>query len=123
GFTAVTAGTLSWPLAFGAAAAWRFRERRWIVAASIVGVVVTKIFLWPLVIWLVATRRLRTAVTTVGLGVVVVFASWAVIGFDGLLDYPHRLGRTAGLEQKKSFSVFSFMRLLGLSPGVAHAIL
>ena len=123
GFTAVTAGTLSWPLAFGAAAAWRYRERRWVVAASIVGVVVTKLFLWPLFIWLVATRRLRTAVTTAALGLVVVIGSWAVIGFDGLLDYPHRLGRTAGLEQTKSFSVFSLMRLLGAGSREAHVAL
>ena len=99
GFTAVTAGTLSWPLAFGAAAAWRYRERRWVVAASIVGVVVTKLFLWPLFIWLVATRRLRTAVTTAALGLVVVIGSWAVIGFDGLLDYPHRLGADVAHHQ------------------------
>jgi hypothetical protein len=113
-------GTLSPFLALGAAAAWRYRDRRWAVAIAIVGVIVTKIFLWPLVFWLLATRRYRTAATTVGLGIGTVFVSWGILGFDGLRDYPHRLSRVAGLEQDKSYSPFALFRLLGLSPGSAR---
>jgi len=113
-------GTLSPFLALGAAAAWRYRDRRWAVAAAIVGVVVTKIFLWPLVFWLLATRRYRTAATTVALGIGTVVVSWGLLGFDGLRDYPHRLSRVAGLEQDKSYSPFALFRLLGLSPGSAR---
>jgi len=113
-------GTLSPFLALGAAAAWRYRDRRWAVAAAIVGVVVTKIFLWPLFFWLLAPRRYRTAATTVALGIGTVFVSWGMLGFDGLRDYPHRLSRVAGLEQDKSYSPFALFRLLGLSPGSAR---
>jgi hypothetical protein len=113
-------GTLSPFLALGAAAAWRYRDRRWAVAAAIVGVVVTKIFLWPLFFWLLATRRYRTAATTVALGFGTLFVSWGLLGFDGLRDYPHRLSRVAGLEQDKSYSPFALFRLLGLSAGSAR---
>jgi hypothetical protein len=113
-------GTLSPFLALGAAAAWRYRNRRWAVAAAIVGVVVTKIFLWPLFFWLLATRRYRTAATTMALGIATVFVSWGLLGFDGLRDYPHRLSRVAGLEQDKSYSPFALFRLLGLSSGSAR---
>jgi hypothetical protein len=123
GVTAVTAGTLSWPLALGAALVWRYRHKRWVVAAAIVGVIVTKLFLWPLVVWLIATRRFRTALTTVGLGIVVVFGSWAVIGFDGLLEYPRRLGGIASVEQEKGWSLFPLMRSLGVPPSTAHLVL
>src|SRR5207237_9527676 len=85
-------GTLSPFLALGAAAAWRYRDRRWAVAAAIVGVVVTKIFLWPLAIWLVPTRRFRTAAKTVALGIAVTAGSWGILGFDGLAEYPHLPG-------------------------------
>ena len=118
--SSLTIGTLSPFIALGAAAAWHYRHRRWAVAVAIVGVVVTKIFLWPLVIWLLATRRYRTAATTVLLGIGTVFVTWGILGFDGLRDYPHRLSRVAGLEQDKSYSVFALFRLLGLSPGVAR---
>ena len=119
--SSIMIGTLSPLLALGAAAAWRYRDRRFVVATALVAVVVTKIFLWPLVIWLLATRRVRTAITTVALGICVTFGSWAILGFDGLLDYPRGLGRVAGLVQETSYSPFALLRLLGLSTASARA--
>jgi hypothetical protein len=118
--SSIMIGTLSPFLALGAAAAWRYRDRRFVVAMAIAAVVVTKIFLWPLVIWLLATRRVRTAVTTVLFGIAFLFGSWAVLGFDGLREYPHRLGNIAGLVQETSYSPFALFRLLGLSTGSAR---
>jgi hypothetical protein len=115
--SSIMIGTASPLLALGAAVAWRYRERRWIAAAAIVSVVVTKIFLWPLAIWLVATRRYRTAATSAALGTVVLFGSWGILGFSGLRDYPSRLGHIAGLEQEKSYSPFALFRSLGRSTG------
>lgn len=113
-------GTPTPLLVLGAAVAWRYRDRRWVAAAAIVAVVVTKIFLWPLGIWLIATRRYRTAATTAVLGIVVLFGSWGMLGFTGLREYPHRLGHIAGLEQDKSYSPFALFRLLGLSTGTTR---
>jgi Glycosyltransferase family 87 len=115
--SSIMIGTPSPLLGLGAAVAWRYRERRWIAAAAIVSVVVTKIFLWPLAIWLVATRRYRTAASSAVLGFVVLFGSWGILGFSGLRDYPSRLGNIAGLEQDKSYSPFALFRALGLSTG------
>jgi hypothetical protein len=113
--SSITIGTLSPLLLLAAAAAWRYRNSRLMVAAALVGAVATKIFLWPLFFWLVATRRYRTAATTLVLGIVTVFGSWAILGFDGLREYPHRLSRVAGLEQDRSYSPFSLARSLGMS--------
>jgi hypothetical protein len=122
--SSIMIGTLSPLLVLGAAVAWRYRDRRFIVAAAIVGVVVTKIFLWPLVFWLLATRRFRTAVTTVALGIAVTFGSWAILGFDGLGGYAHGLQRVAGLVQETSYSLFALLRLLGVSsPAARMAVL
>jgi alpha-1,2-mannosyltransferase len=120
--SSIMIGTLSPFIALGAAVAWRYRDRRWVVATAIVAVVVTKIFLWPLAIWLVATRRFRTAATTVGLGIAVTAGSWGVFGFDGLAEYPHRLGKIAGLVEEKSYSPFAFLRTLGFSAGSSRAL-
>jgi alpha-1,2-mannosyltransferase len=114
-------GTLSAFLALCAAVAWRYRDRRWIVAVAIVGAVVTKIFLWPLVVWLLATRRFRTAATTVTLGVVTVFGCWAMIGFSGLTGYVHFLRHVASLELGRSYSSFALFSSLGASDSAAHA--
>ncbi|MFY9579616.1 MAG: glycosyltransferase family 87 protein [Gaiellaceae bacterium] len=116
-------GTLSTFIALCAAATWRYRDRRWIVATAIVGAVVTKLFLWPLVVWLAATRRFRTAGTTVVLGVVTVFGCWAMLGFAGLRGYLHFLGHVAGLEQARSYSPFALIRSVGASNSAAHLAL
>jgi Glycosyltransferase family 87 len=113
-------GTPTPLLVLGAAVAWRYRDSRWAAPAAIVGVVVTKIFLWPLGIWLLATRRYRAAATTAALGIVALFGSWGMLGFGGLREYPQRLGHIAGLEQDKSYSPLAFFRMLGLSTGVTR---
>jgi hypothetical protein len=120
--SSITIGTLSPLLLLAAAAAWRYRNSRLMVAAALVGAVATKIFLWPLFFWLVATRRYRTAATTLVLGIVTVFGSWAILGFDGLREYPHRLSRVAGLEQDRSYSPFSLARSLGMSTTAAQVM-
>ena len=120
--SSIMIGTLSPLLALAAAVAWRYRDRTFAVAGAIVAVVVTKIFLWPLVIWLVATRRFRAAAMTVVLGIAVTFGSWAALGFDGLRDYGHGLERVAGLVQERSYSLFALFRLLGLSAGPARIV-
>ena len=40
----------------------------------------TKFFLWPLVVWLAATRRFLAAAVSLVVGSVLIVASWAVIG-------------------------------------------
>jgi alpha-1,2-mannosyltransferase len=120
--SSITIGTLSPLLLLAAAAAWRYRNSRLMVAAALVGAVATKIFLWPLFFWLLATRRYRTAATTLVLGIVTVFGSWAILGFDGLREYPHRISRVAGLEQDRSYSPFSLARSLGMSTHATQAM-
>ena len=116
----IAVGTLSSFLALCAALAWRYRDRRWIVAWAIVGAVATKIFLWPLVVWLVATRRFRTAGTAVLLGIATVFGCWAAIGFSGLTGYIRFMRHVAGLELGRSYSSFAFFSSLGASDRAAH---
>jgi hypothetical protein len=121
--SSITIGTLSTAIALGAAIAWRYRDRRFIVAAAVGALVVIKLFLWPLAIWLIATRRLRTAVTAAATGIALVVGCWAMLGFAGMLDYPHFLRHVARLEQARSYSPFAIFRMLGASDSTAHLLL
>jgi alpha-1,2-mannosyltransferase len=116
----ITLGAFSTLLALGAAVAWRYRDRRFVVAFAIAAVVTTKVFLWPLFVWLLATRRFRTGITTVVSGAVLVLGCWAVIGFQGMLDYPHQLRSLAGNQEARSYSPTALMQSLGLSMHEAH---
>jgi hypothetical protein len=118
-----TLGALSTLLALGAAVAWRYRDRRLVVAAAVAAVVAVKVFLWPLLIWLVATRRFRTAATSAAMGIGLALGCWAVIGFDGMLTYPRHIGEIASSQQGRSYSPYALLQLLGVSSAAAHVAL
>jgi Glycosyltransferase family 87 len=118
-----TLGALSTLLALGAALAWRYRDRRLVVAAAVAAVVAVKVFLWPLLIWLVATRRFRSAATSVAMGIGLALGCWAVIGFDGMLSYPRHIGEIASSQQGRSYSPYALVRALGVSAGPARVAL
>jgi alpha-1,2-mannosyltransferase len=112
---ALEIGTISPLLVLATAAAWRYRNRRWVVALAIALVIVTKLFLWPLAVWLLATRRFRTFLATVTACIGITLVSWAAIGFAGFLDYPQHLGGIASLVQYTSFSVLALAKAVGLA--------
>ncbi len=120
--SAITNGTLSCVLALGVALAWRYRDSWPRVAAAVAGVVVLKVFLWPLALWLVATRRFAAAAAAAIGGALVTFVSWAVLGFAGLSDYPHLLRLLADAEQAEGYSPIALGLSLGLPASTARAV-
>src|SRR5215831_11651069 len=87
----VSLGALSSAMLLGVAAAWRYRDRRYVAAPVIALTAVAKLFAWPLFVWLLATRRLRTAAGAAGMALILLVGGWAAIGFAGLGSYPHLL--------------------------------
>ena len=53
----VRIGTLTPVLLLLVAVAWRWRDRRWVASGALAAAIAFKLFLWPLVVWLLATRR------------------------------------------------------------------
>src|SRR5262249_2296263 len=91
-----------------------------VVAAVVVAfTAVLKLFLWPLVIWLMATRRWRSVAICAGAAMVLLLGGWAVIGFAGLRSYPTLLHV---LERPGAPAGYSVVALLGVSGGAATAI-
>jgi hypothetical protein len=55
--TAVRIGTLTPALTFLVVLAWRFRATRLVPGVALAVAIALKLFLWPLAVWLAATRR------------------------------------------------------------------
>ena len=115
-------GAIGPVLALLVALAWRYRDRVGGTAVPLGAAIALKVFLWPLVVWLAATRRWRAAVGAVAAAAALALGSWAVIGFDGIADYPDLLRRLSDLEAVNSYSAYAILVTTGLPSTLAHAV-
>lgn len=120
--SAIQTGNLTILLGLGAALAWHFRERQIAIALSIGVTLAAKLFLWPLAVWLAATRRLLAAALSLAGGAAIVVASWAAIGFAGASDYDELLRRLARLNEEHSYSLYAIALDLGAARSFAHIL-
>ena len=114
-------GNLTLALLLPLALAWRYRERTTIVGVAVGSAVAAKLIAWPLVVWLLVTKRYRAASWAAASAVVLVVGSWAVVGFDGMLDYPALLRETQDVYATRSDSIAGVLGGLGASVTLAVA--
>lgn len=115
-------GSITSLLALGLAVAWRYRDDRRVAAPASAVVIAAKVFLWPLLFWLAATRRWRTAAQALLFALAGIAVSWALFGFGGLTSYPRLLDELSRLEAWKSYSAVAFGLVFGLSTDQARAL-
>ena len=120
--SAVQTGTVTILLALGAALAWRYRDRTGASALAVGATLAVKLILWPLVVWMAATRRLLAAAGALAIGAALVLGSWAAIGFTGLTDYPDVLRRLQDVVELDSYTVYVVALDAGASTTVARAL-
>jgi Glycosyltransferase family 87 len=105
-------------LLVGAAGAWRYRDRPALTGPLAALTAVTKLFLWPLALWLLVTKRLRATAVFFVVSVLFIVGGWAVIGFAGLRSYPHLVHVLAQVEQGVSYSIVALLGLSGTSAAI-----
>jgi alpha-1,2-mannosyltransferase len=107
-------------LALGLAGIWALRDRRWSLPVLVCAVVLAKLFLWPLFVWLLATRRWGAAIRAALVTVVVGAVGWAIVGFATLRRYPHLLQRMTDVQYRKSYGIDGLLGSLGAGQTWAH---
>jgi glycosyl transferase family 87 len=107
----------------GVAAAWRYRDRPGLSGLLVAVTAVGKLFLWPLGLWLLATRRFRTTAIAAGAGLVLLVAGWAAIGFAGMRSYPHLLRVLSSVEEGTSYSPVALFQLSSTAAGFLTIVL
>ena len=120
--TGLRLGTLTPLLLLAVALAWRYRDRRFVVSSSLAVAIVLKVFLWPLVFWLLATRRLAAGVLTATLAAVATLVAWAAIGFAGFGDYPTLVRRLVDVVGDRGFSLVALGRDVGIGTGASDLL-
>lgn len=115
-------GTLAPLLALALALLWRWRSRSVSTAIVLALAIVAKLFLWPLVVWLAATRRWRAAALTLLLSTVFFLVPFAPLGWTTLRSYPHLLSVLNRVFGPASFSVHNALNGAGAHGSLALAL-
>ena len=118
----VLLANVSIPLALALAVTWRYRDRVREPAVALGLAVSAKLLLWPMLVWTLATRRVRTTLWALAVGASVTFVAWAAIGFDGLGGYLDLLRRLSDIQSENSYSIVGMASTLGLSEAVGQGL-
>jgi hypothetical protein len=106
-FGALGVGSIGPFLLLLCALGWRFRNRT-VAGVPLALAAAAKLFLWPVVVWLLVTRRYRAfAASLATLGAIV--ALWAAIDPGGMRRYPQTVRLLNDVQRWKSYSVQSLL--------------
>jgi hypothetical protein len=119
---ALNYGTVECGLMLALAAAWRWRDHLWRGGLAMGALIALKLLFLPLLAWLLFTRRFACAALACASAVVICLVGWALIGFDGLADYPHLLSLLTSIEKTQGYSSIALAHSAGLSVGAASAV-
>jgi alpha-1,2-mannosyltransferase len=115
-------GTLGPLLLLLLALLWRYRDRVVMAAVLVSVIALSKLFLAPLLLWFVFTRRLRTAALAALLVAVMCVIAWLPLGETTILAYPSLLHTLAGYEQTFSYSLTSLLVDIGVGSATASGL-
>jgi alpha-1,2-mannosyltransferase len=116
-------GNVTLPLMLAVALAWRYRQRP-LVAGLLTAVAISvKPFVWPLALWLLATRRWKAAAWAVGFGIVINALVWAVVGYDSIRVFLHLSVQDTDALWRGGFSMLATAHHFGFSRSVGKALL
>ena len=118
----VSLGTLSPLLALARRGGLALAPLGAALGATLTGAAVAKLFMWPLLVLLRGRRPLarRRSSRSPAAGLAVL-ASWALIGFAGLADYPRLLSELSRVESPRGYSPTSLALAAGLPREAALA--
>lgn len=116
---AINLGTATPLLMLGVAAVWRFRDRAGMAAGVAALTVLTKLFLWPLVIWLWWTSRRRTALLAAALGALALIVGWLPLGTQTTKHYVTLMHQLSVAEARDGYGIGGIASALGASPSMA----
>lgn len=106
-------GNMTLLLALLLALAWRHRDQP-LVAGLLTAVMISlKPFVWPVGLWLLATRRYRAAGWAIASGLVLNLIAWGILGFDQLSRYLHLDSAVTTALYRDGYGIISLAVRLG----------
>jgi hypothetical protein len=114
---------ISIPLMFLVALAWRYRDRPLVAGLIIAAAISIKPFVWPLGLWLLATRRRRAAAWALASGIALNLLAWSIVGFNEISTYRHLASKDLSVFWKAGYGITAVAHQLGWGRGVGDGLL
>lgn len=95
------------------ALAWRHRDRPWAAAVLTAAAISLKPFVWPLGLWLLATRRWRAFARTLICGLAFNLVAWSLVGFNQISTYLHASSLDTHYAWRGGYGVLALVGRLG----------
>jgi hypothetical protein len=122
-FNGWQSGNVTLPLTLLSALVWRYRQRP-LVAGLLTAVAISiKPFVWPLGLWLLATRRWRAAGWALVSGLAINLLAWALVGFNEVHTYLHLSSEVTNALWRGGYSVLAVAGHLGFGRTVGEGLL
>lgn len=115
-------GNVSLLLVLAVATTWHWRDRPWRVGPLLGIVIAGKLFLWPLLIWLLLTRRRPAAAVAAASTALASLIGWAAVAFRRIEEFSEVTRRNASEFVDNGVSVASFIANLGAPPGLVAIV-
>jgi alpha-1,2-mannosyltransferase len=114
---------ISVPLMFLLALAWRHRDRAIVAGLITAAAISLKPFMWPIGLWLLATRRWRAAAWAFAWGALLNVLAWQIVGFNEIHTYLHLASEDTNALWRGGYSMLALAGHLGLGRGIGEALL
>jgi hypothetical protein len=118
--SAIQTGSVTLFLGLAAALVWRYRDRPVPAGLALGAALAVKLLLWPVGVWLAATRRVSAAAFALVAALLLALGSWAVVAFDGLGGYPALLQRLSEVMDDRGYTVYSLALEYGVPSQAAR---
>jgi hypothetical protein len=114
-------GNVTLLLVLGLALVWRFRDRALLAGVLTAAMVSLKPFVWPVALWLLATRRYRAAAWSIAAGAAINAVAWTVLGFGQIGRFLHLSSEVTSALVHTGYGAVALGLHLGLTRGAASA--
>lgn len=100
-------------LMFALACLWRWRDKPAVAGILTAAAISLKPLMWPLALWLLATRRWTASGWALASGILLNLAAWSVLGFGQIAAYLHAVSVDTDDSWRTGFGVPALLAHLG----------
>lgn len=111
------------PLVLLVAITYRHRDRPIVAGLATAAAISLKPFVWPLGLWLLATRRWRAGGWALALGLAINLVTWGTVGFGQISTYVLRSAQDTRALWRGGYSMLAVAHHLGFGRGVGEGLL